>query len=249
MAVSDIIRLGDKIDIRVLQQIINEEQYSDKPDVYRSQVLDIKANGNFEIAMPTEKGKLILLPLGVRFEFIFYSYNGGLYKSIGQIVERYKKDGFFMLEIQLKRPLEKFQRRAYYRYNCTLDFKFYILDEEQKRMESSDEVYQDIMDEDFEEFVCNGITVDLSGGGMKFRSNQELTAGDKIMVVIRLTNDKMDKQFHVLSNVISCIEVHMPTKVLYESRLEFAIEDNRIREDIIRYIFEEERKVRQKENG
>lgn len=249
MAVSDIIRLGDKIDIRVLQQIFSEDKYSDKPDEYRSQVLDIKDNGNFEIAMPTEKGRLILLPLGVRFEFVFYSYNGGLYKSIGQVVERYKKDGFFMLEIQLKRPLEKFQRREYYRYNCTLDFKFYMLDEEQKKMASSDEVYRDLMEEECEDFVCNGITIDLSGGGMKFRSAQELTAGDKIMVIMRLTNDKMDKQIHLLSNVISCIEVHMPAKVLYESRLEFEIDDNRIREDIIRYIFEEERKVRQKENG
>ena len=228
---------------------MNEDKDSDKKDMYRSQVLDIKENGNFEIAMPTEKGKLILLPLGIRFEFVFYSYNGGMYKSVGQVVERYKKDGFFMLEIQLKRPLEKFQRREYYRYNCTLDFKFYVLDEEQKKTASVDEVYNELMEGEFDEFICNGITVDLSGGGMKFRSSQELTPGDKIIAIIRLTNDKMDKQIQVLSDVISCIEVRMPAKVLYESRLEFDLDDNRIREDIIRYIFEEERKVRQKENG
>lgn len=248
MAVSDIIRLGDKIDIRVFQQSGNREKYN-KSEVYRSQVLDIKKNGNFEIAMPTEKGKIILLPLGVRFEFVFYSYNGALYKSIGQVVERYKKDGFFMLEIQLKRPLEKFQRREYYRYNCTLDVKFYILDEKQKQMESSDEVYLDLMKKGFNESVYYGITVDLSGGGMKIRSTQELIPDDKVMVLLRLANDKMDKQFYVLCNVVSCIEVHMPAKVLYESRLIFSISDNRIREEIIRYIFEEERKVRKKENG
>ena len=249
MAVSDIIRLGDKIDIRVLQQIGNVNKNSDNPDVLRSQVLDIKDNGIFEIAMPTNNGKLILLPLEVRFEFVFYSYNGSLYKSIGQVVKRYKKDGFFMLEIQLKRPLEKFQRREYYRYNCTLDLRFYILDEEQKKMESADEIYRNLMQGNFNESVCYGITVDLSGGGMRFRSTQELTTGDKIMVMLHLKNDKMDKQYHVLCSVISCIEVHTPAKVLYESRLGFSIDDNRIREDIIRYIFEEERKVRKKENG
>ena len=71
MAVSDIIRLGDKIDVRLVQQIENTDKTGELPEVYRSQVLDIKQNGNFEIAMPTEKGKLILLPLGVRFEFVF----------------------------------------------------------------------------------------------------------------------------------------------------------------------------------
>ncbi|MBR5127741.1 MAG: flagellar brake domain-containing protein [Roseburia sp.] len=247
MAVSDVIRLGDKIDIRLVQQLENKN--GDEPSIYRSQVLDIKENGNFEIAMPTEKGKLILLPLGVRFEFIFYSYSGGLYKSIGQVVERYKKDGFFMLEIQLRTALEKFQRREYYRYNCTQNFKFYVLDEEQKQMESVDELYRILTEGDFNEDARQGLTVDLSGGGMKFRSENELNPGDKVMVLLRLTNDKMDRQFNIVGNVIACVEVRLPAKVVYESRVRFHIEDNRIREEIIRYIFEEERKVRQKENG
>lgn len=249
MAVSDIIRLGDKIDVRLVQKMENTDKNGESPEVYRSQVLDIKENGNFEIAMPTEKGRLILLPLGVRFEFVFYSYTGSLYRSIGQVVERYKKDGFYMLEIQLRTALEKFQRREFYRYNCAMDFTFYILDEEQKNMESADDIYRDMADGESNMTPCHGVMVDLSGGGMKFRSSNELSPGDKIMIMLRLTNDKMDRHFHVLSNVIACIEVHTPAKVMYESRLKFIIEDNRIREEIIRYIFEEERKIRQKENG
>lgn len=249
MAVSDVIRIGDKIDIRLVQQIENTEKNGETPEVYRSQVLDMKENGNFEIAMPTEKGKLILLPLGVRFEFVFYSYNGSLYRSIGQIVERYKKDGFYMLEVQLRTALEKFQRREFYRYCCTMDFVFYELEEEQKNMESADDILRDMMEGEFTLPACHGVMVDLSGGGMKFRSPYELNSGDRIMVMLRLTNDKMDRQFHILGKVIACIEVHTPAKVLYESRVKFYIEDNKIREEIIRYIFEEERKIRQKENG
>ena len=249
MAVSDVIRIGDKIDVRLVQQIENSDKNGESPDVYRSQVLDIKENGNFEIAMPTEKGRLILLPLGVRFEFVFYSYTGSLYKSIGQVVERYKKDGFYMLEIQLRTSLEKFQRREIYRYSCTMDFVFYELDEEQKDTDSVDEILQEMMDGEVTLPACHGVMVDLSGGGMKFRSSYELKAGNRILVMLRLTNDKMDRQFHILAKVIACIEVHTPAKVLYESRIKFYIEDNKIREEIIRYIFEEERKIRQKENG
>ena len=249
MAVSDVIRLGDKIDIRLIQQIENSDKTGERPETYRSQVLDIRENGNFEIAMPTEKGKLILLPLGVRFEFVFYSYTGNLYRSMGQVVERYKKDGFYMLEIQLRTPLEKFQRREFYRYSCTMDFSFYTLEEEQLEMETAEEVYQDLTEGEVKVPPYQGMMVDLSGGGMKFRSPYELNRGGKILVVLRLTNEKMDRHFQILGKVISCIEVHTPTKVLYESRISFIIEDNRIREEIIRYIFEEERKIRQKENG
>ena len=89
MAFTDLIKPGDKIDIRLLQQVENEERTGDTVKVYKSQVLDINKRGNLEISMPTEGTKLILLPLDVRLEFVFYS-GGFLYKSIGQIVERLK---------------------------------------------------------------------------------------------------------------------------------------------------------------
>ena len=146
-------------------------------------------------------------------------------------------------------PLEKFQRREFYRYSCTTDFSFYALDEEQLKMDSADDVFRDLMEGEFKASPRYGVMVDLSGGGMKFRSPYELKPADKIMIMLRLTNDRMDRQFHVLGRVIACVEVRTTSKVLYESRIKFLIEDNKIREEIIRYIFEEERKIRQKENG
>ena len=114
MAFTDLIKPGDKIDIRLLQQVENEERTGDTVKVYKSQVLDINKRGNLEISMPTEGTKLILLPLDVRLEFVFYS-GGFLYKSIGQIVERFKRDNIYTLEVELKTRLEKFQRREFYR--------------------------------------------------------------------------------------------------------------------------------------
>ena len=101
MAFTDLIKPGDKIDIRLLQQVENEERTGDTVKVYKSQVLDINKRGNLEISMPTEGTKLILLPLDVRLEFVFYS-GGFLYKSIGQIVERFKRDNIYTLEVELK---------------------------------------------------------------------------------------------------------------------------------------------------
>ena len=95
MAFTDLIKPGDKIDIRLLQQVENEERTGDTVKVYKSQVLDINKRGNLEISMPTEGTKLILLPLDVRLEFVFYS-GGFLYKSIGQIVERFKRDNIYL---------------------------------------------------------------------------------------------------------------------------------------------------------
>lgn len=244
MAISDMIRAGDKVDISLASQ-----KQSITQEIFKSKVLDKKRNGNFEIEMPVKEGKIILLPLDVRFEFVFYSQAGVLYKSCGQVVERYKKDGVYMLEIELKAPLAKFQRRGYYRYNCDIDFTFYLLDEKQQELDSTEEIYKNIMLGSSEENMCCGTMLDLSGGGMRFHSKHELQIGEKILVLLPLENEVMNEKFFILSEVISCEECEASLFSMYECRLNFLIEDNQIREEIIRYIFEEDRRIRRKENG
>ena len=243
-----IIRPGDKIDIQLVQQVENSGKTGTIASIFKSQVLDVLGNGNLEISMPIESGKMILLPLGVRYEFAFYG-GGGIYKSTGRVVERYKRDNIYMLVIELKTPLERLQRREFYRYNCTMDFGYFILEEKHLKMESVDEIFSELMDVDSNAIHYNGVVVDISGGGMKFRGPDELKAGDQILAMLRLTSTKIDRQFQIRANVILCQRSEKSKDLLYESRVQFMIDDKRIQEEIIRFIFEEERRIRQKENG
>ena len=65
---------------------------------------------------------------------------------------------------------------------------------------------------------------------------------------LELISDKMDKQYHIKGRIVGWkkLEYREPR---YETRIEFIMEDNKVREDIIRYIFEEERKKRRNEKG
>ncbi len=248
MPISELIKPGDKVDLQLVQQIESAEKTGTTASIYKSQVLDKRSNGNYIISMPIENGRLILLPIGVRYELTFYC-GGSMYRCVGQIVERYKKDNLYMLEVELKTQLERYQRREYYRYNCTLDVDFFVLNEEHKTMESTEVIMQDLLNTDFTENRCKGVAVDLSGGGMKFRSEVQLKPRDQILIMLRLINARMDKQYQIVGEVIACTEVRTEKIRLYESRVQFSIKDNKIREEIIRYIFEEERRNRQKVNG
>ena len=194
--------------------------------------------------MPTEGTKLILLPLDVRLEFVFYS-GGFLYKSIGQIVERFKRDNIYTLEVELKTRLEKFQRREFYRYECSIDFKFFELTEEQADLATVEEIFAQLRDEHFNDKIRTGTIVDISGGGIRFNSDTELKSGDHILAVAHLANERMNQEFHIVGSVISCEKKEQVTEKKYVSRVKFMIKDDRVREDIIRYIFEEERLTRQ----
>ena len=83
MTIAEIIQPGDKVDISFVQNVERAKKDQSMPKIYKSQVLDLKENGNLEISMPVERGKLVLLPLGIRMEFIFFS-KGTLYRAVGR---------------------------------------------------------------------------------------------------------------------------------------------------------------------
>lgn len=246
MTVSEIIKPGDKIDIRYIQRIESSAKDGEPAKIYKSQVLDVLENDALAISMPSESGKLILLPLGARFELVFYSM-GSLYRAVGLIRERYKKENIYMLEIELKSQLEKFQRREYYRYACLLDMNYYLITEEEARLDTAEEVFLRIQGNGFKERERSGRIVDLSGGGSRFSTESELEPGQHLLLWLHLKNEHLDKRYYIVGSVISCVRIENVSEKRYEIRVKFMIKDDKVREEIIRYIFEEERRTRQKE--
>lgn len=250
MTVGELIRPGDKVDITFIQQLENMNIDGEAQKVYKSQVLDVKKNGILDISMPSEGSKLILLPLGVRLEFVFYS-KGGLYRAMGQIKERYKSENIYMLEIELKTQLEKYQRREYFRYPCILDINYYTITEQEAKFESGDALLIHLR-EDEEKAAANsereyaGSIVDLSGGGVRFRTPKELEPKQWLLFEIHLQNENLNKQYYIIGSVISCVRTDKAADKQFEIRAKFQIKDSNTREEIIRFIFEEERKSRQR---
>ncbi len=245
MTISEVIQPGDKVDIRLVQEINNPQIDESMEKVYKSQVLDLCSNGNVEIAMPLDGTKVILLPLGVRFEFVFYS-KGALYSTVGQVVERYKKDNLFMLEVEIKSSMEKFQRREYYRYTCAMDVIFYQLTAEQASLDTIDAIYDSLREDILEVQKKRGVIVDLSGGGVRMNSEYEFKPGDNILIELWLENDKVHKQCQIIGDIISCDRLDNRKERIFESRVKFRLANNKEREEIVQYIFEEERRKRQK---
>lgn len=249
MTVAEIIQPGDKVDISFLQQVErrNADMEQELPKVYKSQVLDVKENGNLEISMPSENGRLVLLPLSIRLEFVFFS-RGGMYRAIGQIKERFKSANVYMLEIELKSQLTKYQRREFFRYPCVIGMTFYEVTKEETQIGSGEALMIQIREEEGEgrDREYKGQIVDLSGGGVRFYTDQKFEADQNVLFEIHLENESMNKLFYIIGNIINCTKVGRVSEKPYEARAKFLIQDSNIREEIIRFIFEEERKARQR---
>lgn len=245
--VSNIIEIGAKTDIWVLSQMERSATTGEEVHIYKSQVYDILDNGEIELLMPSEGGKLRLLPLGVRFEFLFYTKNG-LYKATGHVKERYKADNRHMIRIELNTALGKFQRRQFYRLSCVIDIEYYNITKEQSEFPAAKDILESIREEEHFGKPAKARIVDISGGGVRFISDEQNPADGYILMILMLDNGRELKQHLIVGRVIwsERAEKSDITDIKYENRVEFILKDAKMQEEIIKFVFAEERRSRKK---
>lgn len=210
--------------------------------VYKSQVLDLYEGNKLQIAMPIEGYKVLLLPIGGKYEASFYS-NGSIYTALIQVTDRYKKRNQYVLDIMLASALKKYQRREFYRLEHAMDiFYRYMLPEE---MEMEPEELIESMDRE-DLLFSKAVSLDISGGGMRFVTEKKMHRGDGLIIKFEIEYDGKKKEILTPARVIFS-QSTLIQKNKIEQRIEFVHLNNRQREQIIRFIFEKERSNRKKE--
>lgn len=243
--ISDLIKIGTKVDI--MPDDVTGNGNEEFNSVFHSKVQDVFPNGDLEVDMPTVNGKLILLHNGVRYRVIFYT-DKATYVAKAKVVERYKSNNMFLLKIRILTQLEKFQRREYFRCECTLDVKYAALTEE--HIKKYDEWLAQKEQQDVEPFMVpyyDGVALDISGGGIRFNSRQPLSSDGWAQIVFYLKTESFSREFTVIGKVLS--STYMEESHRYENRIQFTHIKNDERETIIRFIFEQERKSRKLAGG
>lgn len=235
--VSEIIKPGDKIDINFVHQSNGK--------TYKSSVFDFLEGNFLEIAMPTEGGKMVLFNLGVECQLYFYT-SKGMYTCEAIVAKRYKRDNFFLLAMKMKTGLKRYQRREFFRVECLIDFNYYKISDEVAKLEEPEEFFSVLMNPIYKQQKKLARTRDLSGGGIRFTAEEPLEIGSKILIVIRLVNDKMDQVFYLVSDIISC-DIVETTNDRWIVRAKWKLKNPKEQEKIVRFVFEEDRMKRKKE--
>lgn len=245
---SEYLTPGDRVEIKalnpntVLAHIASSaDEYYDVKKTYRTRIYDILSEDVVSIEMPTEKTKLILLPVGEDFDLCFYTARG-LYQCYARVRDRYKTSNVYILEMALTTNLRKFQRREYYRFNCVLDMKARNLSEDEERQITEHEV--EFIDTDM--LLDEGVIVDISGGGARFISNTKYEVGSLILFNFTLEIDGNRRPYSLIGRIIT--SDRPAEREGFENRIKFVGINSKDRESIIKYIFEEERKIRQRQH-
>ena len=234
------VKPGEKVELQTMERSILGS-VSDKK-AYTSKVYDVISDEQIEILMPMEKTKLILLPVDGEYDVCFYTKQG-LFQCYVRIIDRYKSDNTFILLCEPTSNLRKYQRREYYRFSCILNMDSReLVEEELEAMEKNELVFQPGLP------LQKSVIVDISGGGVRFVSNYRYEKETIIYLTYKLMIAGKEKIYEIAGKILASKQIeNRPGE--FEHRLQYMNINNMEREEIIRYIFEEERKNRRKENG
>ena len=140
--------------------------------------------------------------------------------------------------------LVKFQRREFYRLKCTIDADIIPLtDEERKNFDVTGKLPDNfVMPED------KGIIVDISGGGLRLFSKKQYDADSIVNVSFPIQVGDRSRYMKLMAKVVMSMR-NQNSDSVYDSRLQFVNMQKEDTEDIVKYVFAQQRIIRKKERG
>lgn len=236
-----IFEAGVKLDIRKVSHNESEEILA----VYRSQVYDTISNGKIKIEMPTVQGKLIVLQLEGVYSLVFFGEKA-MYECNGKVINRYKTNNMFIAEIEIISQPKKIQRREYFRMECMLDAKISKITKEEQKLDGVGDIMKFRMIKPQQEFDCT--IVDISGGGARLVCDEAMELETEVLLDFDAIVGGYVQLYQLRGHIVK-VSPSQNNGEKYELRVEFTCLQPQIRESLIRYIFEAERRKIRNEKG
>jgi c-di-GMP-binding flagellar brake protein YcgR len=168
-----------------------------------------------------------------------------MFTTTATVTRRFRRDGIYLLAMNITGAIVRFQRREFYRVSYMVDVDYQTITREIARSSSSQEVEYAIMQDPDLFAIQKGRMLDVSGGGLRFSTKEQLEYHSYLYLGFRLKNRMMDESFSMVGQVVSS-QKHPKEPDLYINRVQFLLKDLRDREKIVRFVFEEERRIRNK---
>lgn len=215
MAASDIIfNINDKVEI------------IEKGRTYKSLIQDI-GSSSICIGVPIYNYRSYPLHIGETLEY-YVNANKEVYKCLSVILGRKAENNVQLIELSMPENPIKVQRREFFRLPIVMDIKYYAL--------PSGRVYSGLKDipSGYFERMKKSITLDISGGGMKAKIDEEVKKGNFLIISFGIPEEIM-----VIASVVWCQRDEKDKN--YKAALKFeSIKENE-RDKIIRFIFSKSR--------
>ena len=233
--------IGDRIEVSPARISFSDKE-SDKR--YVSQLLDFDDIRTAKISTPLQDGRIVPLRVDEDVQLCFFT-KSGLYRCRARIKNRYSENNIPVMDALLISEPEKFQRRKFYRLECTNEISYRRMSAEELRIRreleypnaDTEELTKEL--EELPQYWKTATIMDLSGGGVRFHGSESMDVGETIEVELSLSLKSGMVSLKIFSHIIECTGESATLKI---SRCEFDSISAKERELIVKYVFEEQRR-------
>ena len=227
----------------------SEAEYNIDPDrgVYISSVFGVTKNEEVIFHIPTRKGSIVTIPMEEELIGVFNT-KSGMFQLTGKITKRGRLENFPVYVFEPDSKLTKVQRRDYYRFDCVIPVKILPIPEDVALLPN-----MQLIEDDLEKYgntygdPVAGNIVDISGGGARITASKDVVTERYMYVSFRLATTTVNQTINVIAKRVK--SEYKDDLKIYEHRIEFLFKETEDRETIIKYIFDEERRIRKKDQG
>ncbi|KXZ39788.1 c-di-GMP-binding flagellar brake protein YcgR, contains PilZNR and PilZ domains [Alkalithermobacter thermoalcaliphilus JW-YL-7 = DSM 7308] len=207
-----------------MEPVIGHKIQIEVPEEYTyknlmSQVLEILPENRYIISVPILNTTLVPIRIGAKIEMYYTIESKGVFK-FQAVVEDRRKSAVPYLIVKRVSDIKKIQRRNYFRLDISLPVDIYDLEKQ---------------------LILRGYTKDISGGGISLLSNKTISKNSIIFCKINIENNI----YNIKSKVVrSGIWEKNPD--MFEIGLSFIEITDKERNEIVGFIFKEQRKLMKK---
>jgi c-di-GMP-binding flagellar brake protein YcgR len=216
--IKSVLQVGDKI------EVVTNYGHASKEKSSYSLVQDIPDNSSLLITLPMAAGHSVMLEPGQIVRINFFRSDGEFYFS-ARVVERIKLESFLLVRIVQVSPLERLQRRNFFRFKTILPVLFRFVENNEPKS-----------------IYYKGHAKDISGGGIRLYTEKFIPISSHIECKIKMDN----AQEIVLNGKVLRVRKVQDAEKQYDIGICFVDIPEKIRDRIISFIFEEQRQLRQK---
>lgn len=239
MAAIDI-ALGAKIDL-----IKSKSKPYDEARTYVSKVQDVVSTSEglvVKALMPISEGHIVPLEIGSIYQMFFYM-NDNVYESRGKIIARSKEMNLYLMDVLLERDVVKVQRREFYRLPCDMEMDVRELGFEEMLLFKANHKLPEINKDN----SIQGQLIDISANGLKFKCKERFEKDSWVITELPILLSDTQKSLIAAGKVIESSRVENVND-LYITRVQFKEMDKITRELIVKFVFEEQRRIQQQRN-
>lgn len=176
--------------------------------VFNSTIQDINED-SFFVSMPMEKGNYIKFENNAQVSVYCYWENTSVYKFDSKVLGREKSGNMPLYKLTLPEKVVRIQRREYVRVKVIAPIE--VISNDKK---------------------IRGLLLDLSGGGMKIKTEEKLSKEE--IIKIKLKSTEFNKEI-LINGMIVRVNRREEGKYIYGVR--YCNIENKVREKIIQAIF------------